>query len=76
MITEDVLFILDNASARVRKCAKRAATRRAPETARAFNKMNHLSRRMDRERMLREGRPRTDIGCHVANKVELPVGCL
>jgi hypothetical protein len=39
-----------------------------------LNKLDHLGRRMDRERMLREAWSWRDIGCHFPDEVEVPIG--
>src|ERR1017187_10409335 len=41
----------------------------------SFEETDHLGCRMARQRMLREAWPWRDIGCHFANKIELPIGC-
>src|SRR6185437_13547310 len=41
----------------------------------SFDEINHLGRRVDRQRMLCEAGPWRDIRCHFANQVELPIGC-
>ncbi len=41
----------------------------------SFNKSDHLSRCMGRQRMMGDARPRRDIGCHFARKIELPIRC-
>ena len=52
------------------------ALRHAAETAGSFNKMDHLGGGMNRQRMLRKARPRTNVVGHLADQVELPIGCL
>src|SRR5258708_30608725 len=42
----------------------------------SFNKIDHLSGGMNRQRVMAEARPWRDVGCHFASETELPFGCL
>src|SRR6185437_15337865 len=56
--------------------AGRSWRRRGPKMTSSFKKVDHLVRRMDRQRMMGEARPWRNIGCHFAHKVELSLRCL
>jgi hypothetical protein len=76
MITADLLRAAGNAPLPVCNVANRLARRHVVETGSPFDNMDHLGRRMDRERMLREARPWTDVAGHFTSKFELSFGCL
>ncbi len=76
MITADLLRAAGNAPLPVCNVANRLARRHVVETGSPFDNMDHLGRRMDRERMLREARPWTDVDGHFTSNFELSTGCL
>jgi hypothetical protein len=42
----------------------------------SFYKVDHLSGGVKRQGVMGEARPRRDVGCHFASKIELPFGRL
>ena len=60
---------------RVRTPAARSRRRHNTELAGSVNKIDHLGCRMDCEGVVGEAGPRRNVGCHLASKAELPVGC-
>jgi len=40
----------------------------------SFDKIDHLSSGMNRQRVMGEARPGRDVGCHFSRKIELPFG--
>jgi len=76
MITANLLRAAGNVPLPACNVANRLARRQVVETGSPFDNMDHLGRRMDRERVLREARPWTDVGGHFASNFELSTGCL